>query len=400
MRTLHPGLKIAVIGAGPAGLVVAIALKMRQFEVEVFERIPDLAHAGGGLGIQSNGLRVLDKIGVLETLRAHMNFTRQVTIENTRGEIQASMDLGSVNIPMNMFSVLLRTDLLDALMVRAQDLGIPVHFDHAFERLERKVGSTRLHFTHGQTAEADLIVAADGVHSRLREQTGLPFLHRPTGTAYLRLVIERPSDPGRFLEIWGEDGRRCGFGTLSAGRSYMFCSVPPEGIAHYTDVQLAQWLAAWDDFPTEVGAMLRAAPDLRAVYMDRLHELQLSRWYQEPVIFIGDAAHAMTPNLGQGGNSAMTDAWVLSCMLSEAVRAGQTFDSLGRRFEAVRKPFVTRVQRTARMIERMGYWNTGWKRGLREALFGISRRIPSLNRNSLRLAAGYNPREQVYFDDW
>jgi 2-polyprenyl-6-methoxyphenol hydroxylase-like FAD-dependent oxidoreductase len=122
----------------------------------------------------------------------------------------------------------------------------------------------------------------------------------------------------------------------------------------------------------------------------------MAHWYQTPLFLVGDAAHAMTPNMGQGANSAMVDALVLVRLLASALQTGEDLEAVGRQYESIRKAFVTRIQQAARLVGRVAElsWEPACR--VRNTMMKNAMRLHRLNRSSMLQAAGYNPRETAF----
>jgi hypothetical protein len=133
-------------------------------------------------------------------------------------------------------------------------------------------------------------------------------------------------------EFWGRDARRLGIFPLSRGRTYLFCSVPIGEWDSIRDHRLEAWISSWNDFGTHATALLEEVDWTGAVY-DELTDLRVASWHRGAVFLIGDAAHAMTPNLGQGANSAMVDGVVLIRLLAAARKEPDALARVGARYE-------------------------------------------------------------------
>ncbi|MGH7271175.1 MAG: FAD-dependent oxidoreductase, partial [Polyangiaceae bacterium] len=187
------------------------------------------------------------------------------------------------------------------------------------------------------------------------------------------------------------DGRKFGICPLPGDRTYVFCPVP---LGKWDDIRahhLDEWIESHAPLGGEVVALLRAVPDFARASYDELREVRADRWAEGPVLIIGDAAHAMTPHIGQGANAAMMDALVCMRIVAEELRTGGSFERAGKRYEAVRRRFVGRVQTSARQMGAMARWSSPTGRWGRDKLVALGARFPGLQRGSLLLAAGYNP---------
>jgi len=123
----------------------------------------------------------------------------------------------------------------------------------------------------------------------------------------------------------------------------------------------------------------------------------LARWYSSSIFLIGDAAHAMTPNYGQGANAAMADAVVLTTLLARSRDDGLSLVDVGRAYEHIRRHFVTRTQTAAWRVGVAAQWTSPVAMRLRDSALRLLARLQPLRRHDLLLIAGYNPREASYF---
>ena len=157
----------------------------------------------------------------------------------------------------------------------------------------------------------------------------------------------------------------------------------------FIDQYTAQWLKLRYEY---------SLADWERVNYSELREVALDSWHTGPVFVAGDAAHAMTPNLGQGANSAMVDALVLVRLLRRAFEGGESLESVGRAYESIRRPFVTRIQTASRYTGIIASWSSAPARFVRDRLLGFSGRFDALNKPGLLLGAGYSPLEQEFFE--
>lgn len=386
------GGRIGIVGAGPAGLVAAIAGRRLGLEVTVFERATDFRRLGGGLFLHSNGQRVLAALGLLDGLAAAIEPCRLITLELPDGTRLSTFDYGRLAIPHNSGAVVLRHELQRHLLAAARREGAELRLDHSLAGIRLGGGAASLRFADGREHACDVVIGGDGIHSPTREAAGLAARRTAVGEAYLRGVAELPARQAAVREIWGPDERRFGLCPLPGGRTYFYCSVP---LGRWDEIRrrgLAAWIESWRPYGSEVLATLRAVADWRRVHYDELYEVALERWCRVPVFLAGDAAHAMVPNLGQGANSAMVDALVLVRLLAAS---GGDLEAAGRTYEALRRPFVRRIQRSSARLGRVA------RDGAARAHFidharrtGAAVAAPQPGEEIL--AAGYNPREEPY----
>jgi 2-polyprenyl-6-methoxyphenol hydroxylase-like FAD-dependent oxidoreductase len=387
------GKRIAIVGAGPAGLVAAIACRQAGFDVGVYEQAASFENVGGAIGIQSNGLRVISALGLFDRFRPYIELLLRAGVESPPGRNLVMADFSEMEVTSRGFAVALRYDLQDVLLQSARDYRVEIHFDSRCTSIQRAPEGVTLTLRNGTSAFADLVLACDGARSAVRDSTGFVARRREVGEAYLRCVsnIAHPI-PERAGEYWHPDGRRAGAFPLPGSRTYLFCSVPLGEWQRILSTDLASWIRTWDDFGEPVASLVRAIDWTRAVY-DELSDVRVDHWYRDRVVLVGDAAHAMTPNLGQGANSSMADALVLVNLL---VKMNGDIERAASRYEQVRKPFVTRIQDAAWLGGRAASFKSRPARAFRDSVMRLSNRIGPARRASMLLTAGYNPAEQEF----
>src|SRR5438128_2902320 len=156
--------QIAIIGAGPAGLVAALAAHKLGFDVRVFEQAPDFAKLGGGIMIHSNGQRVLEALGLLASFEPQIVFVSQGLIQGIGERLMSKPDFSELDVPFNRVAVVWRYQLQEHLLEAARDSGVEIYFNHRLENLHIVDGRAHLIFENGEAAEAEVVIAADGVN--------------------------------------------------------------------------------------------------------------------------------------------------------------------------------------------------------------------------------------------
>jgi 2-polyprenyl-6-methoxyphenol hydroxylase-like FAD-dependent oxidoreductase len=387
--------RVAIVGAGPAGLTAALAAQKLGLNVTVFEKTLDFERVGGGILLHSNGLRVLEALDLLDLFWPVMRPCSTLTVELPGGRRLSTFDYRKLAIPHNYSAAVMRYHLQEYLLSAVEWAGVPVLAGHRCIGLRYQNGTACLVFANGAEYECEVVIACDGIHSAVRDAIGLRPVSRAIGQAYLRAIAQRQVEDDTLREIWGPDGRRFGICPLPGEQTYVFCSVPVGGWRKIQKSQLEFWLESWHIFGPQVMDLIAAVDWSQANYSE-VHEIDLRRWWKLPVFVVGDAAHAMTPFMGQGANSAMVDALVLMELLAPALRAGTNLNRVGRAYQSLRRPFVRRLQTTSRRLGLIGSWSSAPARHARDALMLLANSVGT-SRRMLLLGAGYNRREQRYF---
>jgi 2-polyprenyl-6-methoxyphenol hydroxylase-like FAD-dependent oxidoreductase len=387
---------LAIVGAGPAGLTAAIAAAQRGLKATVFERADVIARVGGGIVVHSNGLRVLDRLGLLDSFKPMMIACRTLTLQLSDHH-ELVTDYSALPIPHNYFAVVLRHQLHSFLLAAAEKIAT-IHFGRHCTAIEELPDHVRLSFDSGEPIECGIALGADGVHSTVRKSLPITATTRTAGDAYLRGVSECESDVAEVREIWGIDGRRFGIAPLTHCRTYFYCSAPRGRWHEVRRESLDAWIKSWRPFGRRVRDVLHHVKDWAQVNYDEPEQVQVTRWYFERTFLIGDAAHAMTPNYGQGANAAMVDAVVLTALLARSTEHQHSLTDVGAQYESIRREFVERTQSAAWRLGLVAQWTSPAMRFLRDSAFSVLSRLQSLSRRDLLLVAGYNPAENQFLE--
>jgi 6-hydroxynicotinate 3-monooxygenase len=350
-------LSVAVIGAGMGGLATAAALLRVGIDVTVYEQARRFARLGAGIQAGCNAMQVLRGLGLEQRMRREAFYPRSWNNRDWRtGEVRHDQIFGPAAEQKYGAPYLLahRGDLHAALVS-----AVPaerVRLEHKVEGLDANGGSVVLRFADGTTAVHDAVVAADGVHSSVRE-----LLFGAESANFTGRIAYRTTFPADLLDgyeidectkWWGED-RHIVIYYVKPDRSevYFVTSQPEPGFtveSWSAKGDMGTLRAAFGGFHPQVQHVLAACPDVHKwALVDRD---PLERWHDGNVTLLGDACHPMTPYMAQGAAMALEDAAVLSRLLAETAEAG---DRAGiadafRRLEATRKPRTSRVQLTSR----------------------------------------------------
>ncbi|HWN28183.1 MAG TPA: FAD-dependent oxidoreductase [Actinomycetospora sp.] len=350
-------MRAVVVGAGLGGLASAIALARHGWEVTVLERRPEPAEAGAGIAMWPNALRALDALGLGEQVRAAGTVEIGGGIRTASGRWLSRLDAADLRRRQGDGVVLLPRPELHALLRAAA----PTVTTGAAVRRVEPGDATRpavVHDDAGRAHEAELVVAADGLRSALRSAFWPSVTPRATGTTAFRLTAAHDLAEGG--ESWG-GGDLVGLAPLPGGRTYLWAVVPtseaPADPANPALAWLRRRLAGWH---APIPEVLRAVEG--PVLAHPLEDLRPPRsWHHGRVALLGDAAHAMTPNLGQGAAQAFLDAVAL------AEEATDDPASLAV-YESRRRPVAEAVARRSRRAGEVAGWRSPLAVAVRNAL--------------------------------
>ena len=345
--------RIAIIGAGIGGLTAAACLRRIGMDVRIYEQARGFTRLGAGIQQAPNSIRVLYALGLKEKLLAQAfqpdsNDSR----DHDTGRLTNSLPLGqSVLQRHGVPYFLMHRGDLHAMLADLVPAEI-VRLNHKLAGLDQAAdGTVRLTFTNGETAEADAVIGADGVHSVVRAFMLGEEQPRYTGRVAYRTVFPTALlgglQPYPCVKWWGPDRHIVSyFVNPRRDELYFVTSTPePEFSAKSWSAkgELGTMRAAYDMFHPQVRAILAACPDVHKWAL--VERDPLPHWVEGNVALLGDACHPMTPYMAQGASTSIEDGAVLSRCLEGVDRDG--LHSALLRYEATRKPRTSRIQRTS-----------------------------------------------------
>jgi 2-polyprenyl-6-methoxyphenol hydroxylase-like FAD-dependent oxidoreductase len=349
--------KVVVAGGGIGGLTAAIALRRAGFEVVVFERAAELGEVGAGLLLAANARKALAKIGLAEAVTRLGTPASAGEIRSWHGKVLASIPADELEKKIGTPSAAVHRADLQVLLAR--EVGErTLRLGSEVGAFEQDDNSVKVLLADGGRQSADILIGADGLRSRVRARLYGPEEPRYAGYTAWRAVVE-PEEKllpwGEGFESWGR-GARFGCAHIGKGRVYWFATAnAPEGEKDgppgSLDGAKAKLLRLFSGWHWPVADLIKAAEEgtiLRTDIYDR--DPLGGRWGEGRVTLLGDAAHPMTPNLGQGACQAIEDAVVLARCLGER---GATAESL-RSYERLRAERVAMVVRRSRRVGLFG----------------------------------------------
>jgi 2-polyprenyl-6-methoxyphenol hydroxylase-like FAD-dependent oxidoreductase len=354
---------ILLAGGGIGGLTAAIALRQAGLDVRVFEKAGEIREVGSGIAIAPNAVLALRRIGLDEAVTAAGCIEERLELRTAEGRLLACLrprDLG-LDVPfLSLHRAALQRVLLEALGPERVQTG------REAMGCEARPDGVSLLMRDGEWIEGGVLVGADGVHSRIREQLLKDGEPRYAGYTAWRAVT--PEDftprPAGSSETWGR-GHRFGIVPIGQGRIYWYATsnVPPGGRDEPGALRdhLLRIFGGWH---APIRELIASTPEEAILRTDIHHRHPVRRWGEGRVTLLGDAAHPLTPNLGQGACMAIEDAVVLAeCLgsISDPVIAL-------RRYEALRRPRTAVIGRRALHLGWIGQWESAPACWLRDRL--------------------------------
>ena len=318
-------LKVIVIGAGMGGLTTAIAMQKAGYEVEVYERVRELRPAGAGISLWSNGVKVLNQLGLGPKIAKIGGPMEQMAYYSKSGHQLTRFSLAPLiervgQSPYPVTRTELQQMLLDAVGAEK------VHLNKRCVEIEQTEETATAIFEDGDRATGDLVVGADGTHSVVRtyvlgqNQTGQSSLGQMPERRYVGYVnwnglvpVSEDLAPANSWDMYVGDGQRASVMPVGGDRFYFFLDVPlPKGTPNHPDNYRQELLAHFSGWAAPVQTLIERLEPAKTSRVE-IHDIEpLESLVNGRVALIGDAAHSTAPDLGQGGCQAMEDAWVLA----------------------------------------------------------------------------------------
>ena len=342
-------LHVAIVGGGIGGLFAANALIAQDIRVSVYEQAPVIGEIGAGVFLTPNSVRHLQRLGLeaeVEKRGARVGSESRYFRHDGApiAPVQVT-DSSGWNATFGMH----RADLVD-ILANALPAGV-VHTGHRCSGLEQEDRLARISFANGVTAEADIVIAADGIHSELRPHVFPPSTPVAAGSVAYRGLVphERVPDwPTDRWQMWLGKGKHFLAFPVRAGKLINYVGFVP------TDEQmkkswsapgdpnvLRQEFAGWDE------RIHRLLDNVEITFRWALYDREpLPVWTRQRLSLLGDAAHPMLPHLGQGANQSIEDGMALATILTRADRKTAPLALLA--YERLRRERVAQVQRGAR----------------------------------------------------
>ena len=297
--------QIVIVGAGIGGLCAARAVALVGHEPVVLERSPAGRTVGAGLVLWPNAVHALDALGLGAAVRKVGAPARRAVFRDDSGRPLAELDVEAVARRAGAPMLAVERPALHGVLGD----GVPVCWDADVTAADER----GVILAGGGRVDGDAVIGADGVGSAVREHV-CPG-HRPadTGHTVIRGIADCEIGAGEAFEAWGA-GELVGGVALRGGRSYWFYEAPSERVEGRDPLAAV----GGDRWPAPIGAQL-AATSPESLLVNRIVRLRpLPAWTRGTVALLGDAAHAMEPNLGQGAAQTIEDAEALLV----ALRAG------------------------------------------------------------------------------
>jgi 2-polyprenyl-6-methoxyphenol hydroxylase-like FAD-dependent oxidoreductase len=341
------GRRTLIVGGGIAGLTLAAALHRQGFEVSLIERNPTWQTLGAGMAIQPNAMRALRALELDGAVADRGMVLHRWGFCDQHGELLYEIDLEDFWNGVGPFIGIERAMLQQALLIGVS--AVPCRLGSSVIALQQDHDGVSICFSDGSSGRYDLVVGADGISSSIRD---LAFeTNPPTGAGHIAWRSVVPMRPTKLTDLRFFFGDRCFFGLcpVGSGHTYGFGHVAEPHFHDDVRGRLARLRRRFDGFAEPVQQFLAALDCDEQVHCSTVEWVDQEEWHRDRVVLVGDAAHASSPMMGQGGGMAVEDAYVLAVCL----RSADTVESALDRYVTRRKPRVKWVQQESLAVSQI-----------------------------------------------
>lgn len=333
----------AIIGAGIGGLTTALTLQKRGIDVAIYESASAIKPVGAGIIMANNAMQVFQQLGLKSSIEKAGNKISRLRITDPQLADLSVIDLRPFEAKYGVHNVAIHRGELQRILADA--VGYEhIHLSKRVAKIEKNDDFT-IHFEDNTSVKSQILIGADGLKSVVRnqlfEKSELRNAHQFCwrGVGAIELHERHHHAP---VEAWGK-GKRFGFVKISDKKVYWYALTNSLSF----NTKNANLLEIFREFHPDISAIIANTPHAQIIENEIIDLNPIPQWHSERVCLIGDAAHATTPNMGQGACQAVEDAYVLGKLLDKGLPLEKTFAN----YQRLR-------QKKARMIV-----NTSWQTG-------------------------------------
>ncbi|MDN5478055.1 MAG: FAD-dependent monooxygenase [Chryseobacterium sp.] len=341
---------ISIIGAGIGGLTLGNILKQHQFDCTIYESAPEIKPVGAGIMMAVNAMQIFDRLGLKEKIENAGNKIHGISITDESLKPITKTSIPALEKKYNSCNVAIHRAELQRIL--AENIGYEnIQLNHSLSKIEKK-DNYSLHFENGIQAESKIVFGADGIKSKIRDQILRTGNIRSAGQKCWRglTAFDLPEEFNQeAIEMWGK-GKRFGFVKISDKKVYWYALVNEKKHKRY--LKLCDY---FEDFHPLVLDILEATLKENIILNDIIDLSPIPFWYSDNLCLIGDAAHATTPNMGQGACQAIEDAYVIGQLLEK----NQGFNAVFEEFQRIRRKKVNCIVDTSWKIGKISQWEKG-----------------------------------------
>jgi 2-polyprenyl-6-methoxyphenol hydroxylase-like FAD-dependent oxidoreductase len=383
---------VGIIGCGTAGAAAALFLSRAGHRVTVYEAVPEPSAVGAGIMLQPTGMRVLERLGLLEPVLARGDRVDRLHCLTREG--RDVIDLRYADVHEGAYGLgLHRGVLFEVLFGQVRKERIELRLGEPIDGLRMRAGKRVVIGRHGLEVGAhDLVVVADGARSQPRREAAVMDRAKQYPWGALWFIGEDYAGDFEGTLYQKVDGAQQMLGLLPSGlgpegtvpRVSLFWSIRADRVEAWRDAGLEPWLAQLAELEPRAEPVLAQITDPAQVLFARYWDVVLRPWHAPGLVFLGDAAHATSPQLGQGANLALVDAMALA----EAMEGSDSLKEALRRYSEKRRAHLRYYQWATRFLTpffQSDSRSLGW---LRDTFMGRACKMPFLRSKMVRTMCG------------
>jgi hypothetical protein len=354
-------MSISIIGGGIGGLTLGNFLKQHNIDFKIYESAPEIKPVGAGIAMAGNAMQIFNKLGLKEKIENAGTKMHALIITDEKLKTISKTDVLKLESKYNVCNIAIhRADLQRIL---SENISEYIILNKRLSNIEKKE-NYHLTFEDKTEVESEIVFGADGVKSLVRNQILKSGKIRNTGQKCWRGIINTEI-PEKYshnaYEMWGK-GKRFGFVKIREDTLYWYALVNER--IYFPDIDLME---TFKEFHHDILEMISKTSKENIIFNEIIDLKPMEKWSARNLCLIGDAAHATTPNLGQGGCQAVEDAYVIGKLLETE----KDWNKIFYQFEKIRKEKVNHIVKTSWILGKIAQWENFT--GVRNFLF---RNIP------------------------
>ncbi|KQQ54228.1 hypothetical protein ASF69_20075 [Rhizobium sp. Leaf311] len=335
-------MKIIVAGAGIAGLSVAKALELKGHQCHIVEQSEASSSGGMGIFLLGNATRALRQLGVLEAIEPNAYPIKKQLIFASNGQLIHETESQEFWSECGPCLAMPRSLLIQSLLSSLDNTDIS--YGKAVVDVENTMSGVRALYSDGSSQSCDLVIAADGIHSRLRN-AAFNIQPRPLGITCWRTVVDNTAGIDTWTAMLGR-GRTLLAIPLSETKVYLYADCRTADVRDNTVLGLRDLFA---EFQSPLGELVGQLNSPTEIHFGELREVPEHNRNKHGLVLMGDAAHACSPSMAQGAGMALEDALVLADLVSRYASTAV----INRAFVAQRRDRVAWVRKQSRVRDKV-----------------------------------------------
>ncbi|UII35065.1 FAD-dependent monooxygenase [Fulvivirga ulvae] len=366
IHTYNSQMTIDIIGAGIGGLTTAIALEQKGLKTRIFEQAEEIKQVGAGIILANNAMQVYEKLGLRKEIENNGNIISSMNITKANLKPVSRVDLSYFEKKHKVKNVAIHRGVLQQILLnrlRSTEINLKHSLKH-ISQTDRVPLST---FENGKSIQSSVLIGADGLTSVVRQCLFSGNELRNANQICWRGVVNfdlLSEYKNELNEAWGRGGR---FGLVQIDKDKVYWYALKSFKKHKNEYAVSDIDSYFRDYHAVIRDIIAATPK-QQVHTAVISDLKpTSTWYKDNVCLIGDAAHATTPNMGQGACQAIEDAYVLS----EYLKKYDTHAAF-EKFQSLRLPKAHLVVKTSWRIGKMAHLSSPLLISIRNLMMSIT----------------------------